>query len=370
MADKGQVAVDRTAPNGRVIGIDIIPAKPPKGATAIQGNFLSPSVQAEVKHMLRDPDRGRPRPQRFFIDDGDELDSLTEEGLEETERSYIDLERHATAEEYRENNSIITIATQGIIDDGNINQQPSSREEEKPKKKDTDKTVDVVLSDMSAPWEQTTGFHKRSLSEPYFRMMNTSGIPFRDHAGSMVCPNLSFIHQPIFIRSIQKNKKRPKLDISKREKLSCSNQNGIDLNMIRIYVMPPWNSVSIPCGSEVISSVNSIKASKINPWRPGFVACSRRFIERNRRLLAGLVLPSFLSFLSFFLSHPSPLSTILGKGEGGTIGSGDSGYTPVLLQSLNGSKREKEGNQPRLTFFYRAMHSVGDSCQEKLISSP
>ena len=147
--------------------------------------------------MLRDPDRGRPRPQRYFIDDGDELDSLTEEGLEETERSYIDLERHATAEEPLEHNSIITTATQGVIDDKDISQPPSNREEaEKTKKKNTDKTVDVVLSDMSAPWEQTTGFYKRSLSEPYFRMMNNSGIPFRDHAGSMVCSNLSFIPQP------------------------------------------------------------------------------------------------------------------------------------------------------------------------------
>ena len=46
--------------------------------------------------------------------------------------------------------------------------------------------VDVVLSDMSAPWEQTTGFWRKSLSNPYYRMMNTSGMNFRDHAGSMV----------------------------------------------------------------------------------------------------------------------------------------------------------------------------------------
>jgi 21S rRNA (uridine2791-2'-O)-methyltransferase len=51
---------------------------------------------------------------------------------------------------------------------------------------DSGRMVDVVLSDMSAPWEQTTGFWKRSLSDPYFRMMNTSGINFKDHAGSMV----------------------------------------------------------------------------------------------------------------------------------------------------------------------------------------
>jgi hypothetical protein len=56
--------------------------------------------------------------------------------------------------------------------------------------------VDVILSDMSAPWMQTAGFWKRSLSNPYIRMMNTSGINFKDHAGSMVSlqghPKLTF----------------------------------------------------------------------------------------------------------------------------------------------------------------------------------
>lgn len=48
------------------------------------------------------------------------------------------------------------------------------------------RVVDVVLSDMSEPWDQVAGFYKKSLSDPYFRLMNTSGNPFRDHAGSMV----------------------------------------------------------------------------------------------------------------------------------------------------------------------------------------
>ncbi|KAK5079400.1 2' O-ribose methyltransferase [Lithohypha guttulata] len=47
------------------------------------------------------------------------------------------------------------------------------------------KVVDVVLSDMSAPWEITSGLWKNSLSNPYYRMMNTSGNKFKDHAGSM-----------------------------------------------------------------------------------------------------------------------------------------------------------------------------------------
>lgn len=53
-----------------------------------------------------------------------------------------------------------------------------------------ERTVDVVLSDMSAPWHQTSGFWKRSLSAPYNRMMNTSGVTFKDHAGSMVRDSL------------------------------------------------------------------------------------------------------------------------------------------------------------------------------------
>lgn len=44
---------------------------------------------------------------------------------------------------------------------------------------------------MSEPWPQTAGFSSNTLSNPY-RLMNTSGINFRDHAGSMV----SYISSP------------------------------------------------------------------------------------------------------------------------------------------------------------------------------
>ncbi|KAM0333998.1 hypothetical protein ACHAQA_001018 [Verticillium albo-atrum] len=47
------------------------------------------------------------------------------------------------------------------------------------------KLVNVVLSDMSAPWDQTSGFGVNTLSNPYNRMMNTSGVTFKDHVGSM-----------------------------------------------------------------------------------------------------------------------------------------------------------------------------------------
>jgi hypothetical protein len=122
-----------------------------------------------VKRFLSDPDRGRPRNQLF--------NSLPEDaqhkGLRSIQQeSYIDLERHAEVEDTpMESSSKISTS----LKNGRKGNDEAG------------KMVDVVLSDMSAPWEQTTGFWKKSLSGPYNRMMNTSGINFKDHAGSMVC---------------------------------------------------------------------------------------------------------------------------------------------------------------------------------------
>lgn len=138
------MAVDRTQPNGRVLGVDIIPAQPPKGVSTIQGNFLAPEIQEYVQEFLRDPRRGRPR----------SSDPLS----------------HVSASDMMAELNIGAPRPDG----------------DSPESAGKDRTVDVVLSDMSAPWHQTNGFWKRSLSNPYYRMMNTSGVIFRDHAGSMV----------------------------------------------------------------------------------------------------------------------------------------------------------------------------------------
>ncbi|KAJ4383333.1 2' O-ribose methyltransferase [Didymella sp. IMI 355093] len=165
-----QVAVNRTAPDGRVIGIDVIPAQPPRGVSTIQGNFLSPEIQDDVRSYVRDPNLGRPRKQTI----SEEPDGLTEEQVDEMERGYIDIERQAHME---------GVERERPAEDS------ESRSEGKLSVKERDlhygRVVDVVLSDMSEPWDQVAGFYKKSLSDPYFRMMNTSGNPFRDHAGSM-----------------------------------------------------------------------------------------------------------------------------------------------------------------------------------------
>lgn len=107
-------------------------------------------MQAEIKQFLNDPHRGRPRQPTLFA-------TAQEPGLQ----------------------------TLGAVTVDDPLEDAPTGEKGKKIKDDSGKTIDIVLSDMSAPWEQTSGFWKRSLSNPY-RMMNTSGIPFKDHAGSMV----------------------------------------------------------------------------------------------------------------------------------------------------------------------------------------
>jgi 21S rRNA (uridine2791-2'-O)-methyltransferase len=101
------------------------------------------------------------------------------------EQGYLDMERHTQLD------GVETEPTAQPVE-GN-EQEEASRAKLSLKARDIqqERVVDVVLSDMSEPWDQTAGFYKKSLSDPYFRMMNTSGNAFRDHAGSMVglsCP--------------------------------------------------------------------------------------------------------------------------------------------------------------------------------------
>lgn len=134
-----QVAVEKVGSKGRVLGIDILPSQPPAGASSMQGNFLSKATQKAIIKYLSDPNRGRQSSiSSFSSKDGEEL-------------SYIDLEKRL---DY--NNKICN-----------------------------GKVADVILSDMLAPLPQIDGFYKRSLSDPYYRLANVSGISVKDHEASM-----------------------------------------------------------------------------------------------------------------------------------------------------------------------------------------
>ncbi|KIW63039.1 hypothetical protein PV04_09918 [Phialophora macrospora] len=128
-----QVAIDLTQPRGRVLGVDLLPVQPPRGVSTIQGDFLSPDIQIEIKAFLRDPDRGRLR--RSSLLDTSASGAIDQVALEEQATGYLERESH-----------------EKTLGDDEADHEHS------------DKCADVVLSDM---------------------LMNTSGNAFRDHAGSM-----------------------------------------------------------------------------------------------------------------------------------------------------------------------------------------
>lgn len=147
-----------------------------------------------MRAYVQDPNRGRPRKRTVVSSPEEQRKDISEDELEEIDRGYIDLERHRTQQESSESSA------ESSADDTTEDDMPPSgapaKDGKSPSQKDKDaaagRVVDVVMSDMSAPWEQTEGFGKRSVSNPFSRMMNTSGMAFRDHAGSMVCIPLYF----------------------------------------------------------------------------------------------------------------------------------------------------------------------------------
>lgn len=168
-----QVAAARTRPGGRVVGLDVLPAMPPPGVSTLQGDFLSPAIREEVRRFVLDPMRGRPRMARSFVARGDE--GVSEEELEEQGRGLLERERREGGEVKGESST----GEQATATAAAARSQSQLDRAE-------GRVVDVVLSDMSEPWPQTASTWLRSVSNPYRRMMNTSGMAFRDHAGSMV----------------------------------------------------------------------------------------------------------------------------------------------------------------------------------------
>lgn len=162
-----QVAVERSQPRGRVVGVDILPHRPPPGASAIQGNFLSKAVQEELKQMLRNPELGRRAVKKnVFADEleasGEVVDPTSAAATATTEA--VDSEQPSTS----------------YID---MEKKVSSLEDQHPHSK---YPVDLVLSDMCEPWPQLSGFWLRTINDPYIRMANTTGNSFRDHGLSIV----------------------------------------------------------------------------------------------------------------------------------------------------------------------------------------
>jgi 21S rRNA (uridine2791-2'-O)-methyltransferase len=111
-----QVAVERTRPGGLVLGIDVIPAAPPRGVSTIQGNFLSENVREMARRAVGEmmsqretkKDAGKGNDGSGAVgeeQDGSAKPTGVEDGQQiavEDRPSYIDLERLATSAEQAE----------------------------------------------------------------------------------------------------------------------------------------------------------------------------------------------------------------------------------------------------------------------------
>lgn len=204
-----QVAQERTKPHGRVVGIDLLPAQPPRGVSTIQGNFLSPAVQALVKEYLQELAARKPPAKATTaqptsaageaaadggVDSsgepvGPEEDDVDVATLIREEKSYIDVERGEAIDRVSEGDA--GEKDEGRLVDVSLRSFPWTPGEDVETAVSAGRCVlttmiQLVLSDMSAPWPQTSGFSSNTISNPYHRLMNTSGMSFRDHAGSMV----------------------------------------------------------------------------------------------------------------------------------------------------------------------------------------
>jgi 21S rRNA (uridine2791-2'-O)-methyltransferase len=136
-----QVAVERTSPNGKVLGVDIIPTNPPKGASAIQANILSKKTHIIVRNFFVDPQHK-----------GEDL-----------EQSYIASEMQETVD-------------RDIVED----------EAELPLNSLEKCPVDIVMSDMYVPVETPERFWNNTTNSAYLRMANTTGLVVKDHTSSIV----------------------------------------------------------------------------------------------------------------------------------------------------------------------------------------
>lgn len=173
-----QVALNRTQPGGRVVGIDIIPAQPPRGVSTLQGDFLSGEIREELRRFVVEG-QGRPRRIEEMVrregESGQEGEGWTEEELDREGRGVVELER---ASGQREGDQREDMPSEGRRTDKKLSQRQADEAE--------GRVVNVVLSDMCEPWPLVTSSWIKSVSNPWRRMMNTSGLSFRDHAGSMV----------------------------------------------------------------------------------------------------------------------------------------------------------------------------------------
>lgn len=179
-----QVALSHVGPRGRVLGIDILPATPPRGVAAMQANFMSKRTHLAILQYLSDTDKGRAVP----LDAPEELEHLSsqvEPGIETPQK-----ENRTTIEPIIDSESYIDLEKRVTDENAIHNEAEIINEIEKTKPK----LINVVLSDMCEPFPLGGQYYKTHLTAPHFRMSNTTGLKVADHGASIVRESYSPIH--------------------------------------------------------------------------------------------------------------------------------------------------------------------------------
>ncbi|GMM35999.1 21S rRNA (uridine2791-2'-O) methyltransferase [Saccharomycopsis crataegensis] len=142
-----QVAASLSHTNSKILGVDILPCKPPKGVSSIQANILSKRTHQTIYEYFVNNDKVMMNlKKRHATNDQESTDAVTDKLVSLGE----------------------DLPTKTIID-----------------KKDSRQVVDLVISDMYDPLPQVTGFWNNTTNTAYYRMANTSGLKAKDHGASM-----------------------------------------------------------------------------------------------------------------------------------------------------------------------------------------
>lgn len=163
-----QVALDRCPHGSKVLGVDILPYQPPAGASTIQGNILSKGTHQQIKN--------------FF----------TLSLLEKKDNAFDDVEiisqNNSSPEIIESDVSIVEKEAEvGQLIGTELTSDKAATDDSSSDSHDLAKSypVDVVLSDMYAPFLRDSGFSSATTNNPYIRMANTTGLAFKDHVMSM-----------------------------------------------------------------------------------------------------------------------------------------------------------------------------------------
>ncbi|ODV84558.1 hypothetical protein CANARDRAFT_200878 [[Candida] arabinofermentans NRRL YB-2248] len=148
-----QVCLERCSKGSKILGVDILVYSPPSGVSSMQANLLSKTTHLKIKEF-------------FEKDDNQTLSDSSFESIEVKGSGGLDIELENV-------NSIL----QNEMELSNVKKSSIIHKQQPP--------IDVVLSDMCAPFLQISGYANSTTNNPFKRMSNTSGLTIKDHLSSM-----------------------------------------------------------------------------------------------------------------------------------------------------------------------------------------